>query len=145
MADKTGIELKVEEAIRNYGGPQDICRAIELLPDFLEIKSTGADFVRKDFYNSGQIDAKYYGVIAEKHKRASGYLEKIPDKNHLRVTIIYKDDKCILTTLAKRGDQIFINLVNKDHVSAMYLGNDYEKAKTEYEFLVRSIHSILDS
>lgn len=143
MTNKEGVEAKVEEAIRQYCGPQEVCRATELLPDFLEIKSKGDTFVRTDFYNNGQIDARYYEVMAGKHGRVSKYLNAIPDKTHLRVTLICKDDACILTTLAKRGDKIFINLVNKEHISAMYLGNDCEKAKTEYEFLVRSIHSIL--
>lgn len=143
MNDKTSIDNKVNEAITKYGGPQEVCKVTEPILDFLEVKSKGEDFVRKDFYNNGQIDDKYYSIIAGKHRKASGYLEKIPDKIHLRITIIYQDDKCILTTFAKRGEKLFINLVSKEHVSAMYLGNDFQKAKGEYEFLVRSIHSIL--
>jgi hypothetical protein len=139
----TTVEEKVEEAMKQYGGPQDVFAGIELIQDFLEVKSKGEDFARRDFYNKGQIDEKYYEVISKKHRRIAKYLDTLPDKAHLRITIIYKEDNCILATLAKRGEQMFINIVNKEHVSAMYLGNDYEKAKGEYEFLVRSIHSIL--
>lgn len=137
------LEKKASEAVKKFGGPENIEEVVEIKPNFIAVKSRRDERTRTDFYNDGKIDCSYYKLIAGENKEITNRLSGINSEDNLRITLIEAGGELIISTFSKEENEYKINVAERRNTSSMNLGTDFEKAKKDYEFLISSIDAIL--